>query len=269
MNLDLIFIKLGGSVLTDKTAPESLNQVVLQRVAASIAAAMRQRPSLKLLIGHGGGSFGHYWAAKYQTHLGVRDAKGWQGVARVADAMGRLNRAVVAALLDAGLPAISVQPSASALASARQLQQLETAAIQRLLRSGLVPVVYGDVVLDTMQGAAIASTEMIFSYLAPRLQPQRIVLVGEEGVFTADPRRDPNAQRIPAITSATVDQIMHHLGGSHGTDVTGGMASKVREMWSLVQAVPGLEVRLIGTDPIAVQRALLGEADDEGTVIKG
>ncbi len=267
-NVERVFAKLGGSVLTDKTAPEVIDQALLKSIAASIAHVIKQRPTLQLVIGHGGGSFGHYWAAMYRTAEGAHDRHGWHGVARVADAQGRLNRLVVAALLGAGLDAIAMQASAAALAHARELQHWETATIERMLASGLVPVVYGDVVLDTAQGAAIMSTEMLFSYLAARLQPQRIVLLGEAGVFTADPRRDPHAQRIPAITSANIDEVLGFLGGSHGTDVTGGMATKVRDMWRVVQAVPGLAVQLIGTDPTTVQRALLGESVADGTIIK-
>lgn len=267
-NVERIFVKLGGSVLTDKTAPESVDHGVLAHVAESIAGVIKQRPALQLVVGHGGGSFGHHWAATYRTAEGVHDRQGWHGAARVADAQGRLNRLVVAALLAAGVHAIGVQPSASALAHARTLQQWETATIERMLAAGLVPVVYGDVVLDTAQGAAIVSTETLFGYLAPRLSPQRIVLLGEAGVFTADPRRDSHAQRIHRITGANIDEVLGFLGGSHGTDVTGGMATKVRDMWRVVQAVPGLEVHLIGTEPHTVQRALLGEAVADGTLIK-
>jgi isopentenyl phosphate kinase len=267
-NVNHVFAKLGGSVLTDKTAPESVDHVLLAHVAESIAHVLKQQPALQLVIGHGGGSFGHHWAATYRTAEGAHDRHGWHGVARVADAQGRLNRLVVAALLAAGVDAISVQPSASALAHARELHHWETTTIERMLGAGLVPVVYGDVVLDTAQGAAVVSTETLFGYLAPRLSPQRIVLVGEAGVFTADPRRDPHAHRIPLITSTNIDEVLGFLGGSHGTDVTGGMATKVRDMWRVVEAVPGLAVQLIGTDPHTVQRALLGEAVDEGTLIK-
>jgi len=267
-NLDRVFAKLGGSVLTDKTAPESLNHALLRDIAGSIAAVLQQRPSLQLVMGHGGGSFGHYWAAKYRTHEGVHNREGWHGAARVADAMGRLNRRVVAALLDAGVNAISVQPSAGVLAHDRQVQHWETATLERMLACSLVPVVHGDVVLDSAQGAAIASTETLFGYLAPRLSPQRIVLVGEAGVFTADPRRDAHAQRISHITSANIHEVLSYLHGSHGTDVTGGMATKVRDMWQLVQTVPGLQVQLIGTDPTTIQHALLGETVEDGTVIR-
>lgn len=269
MHTRLIFIKLGGSVLTDKTQPETLNHATLQAVALSIAELRQAQPDLQLLIGHGGGSFGHYWADKYGTQRGVTDATGWEGVARVADAMGRLNRSVVDALLAAGINPISVQPSASARARAGLLHALDTTTIERLLAVNLVPVVYGDVVLDDTQGAAIVSTEALFEYLAPRLQPERIVLVGEAAVFTADPRRDPDAVRIAQITAANIETVLEQAGASHGTDVTGGMAAKVRQMWRLVEAAPGLEIQIVGTEPEILRRALRGEAVDEGTIIKG
>jgi len=266
--MQLLFIKLGGSILTDKTQPEMLSTATLQSTAATIATAMRAVPEQRILIGHGGGSFGHYWAEKYGTQHGVTTREGWQGVARVADAMGRLNRAVVDALLTAGLDAVGVQPMASAVAVGGVLQQLETKPIATLLAAGIVPVVHGDVVLDERQGAAIVSTEALFSYLALQLQPQRIVLVGEAGVFTADPRRDPQAVRITQITAANIETVLEQTGVSHGTDVTGGMATKVQHMWSLVQAVPGLEVQLVGSDPVALQYVLRGEPVAEGTTIR-
>lgn len=265
---NLLFVKLGGSILTDKTRPEAVNSLALQTTAGAIAAFLRDNPGHGLLIGHGGGSFGHYWAERYATHRGVTDALGWQGFARVADAMGRLNRYVVHALLEAGVNAVSVQPSASALAHGGVLQQLDTAVIQRMLTVGLTPVVYGDVVLDQQQGAGIASTEHIFAYLAPQLLPRRIVLVGEQGVFTADPRHDPTASRIAYVTTANIETVLTQTGASHGTDVTGGMATKVREMWQLVQLVPGLEVQLVGADGVVIEQALRGNVVDQGTIIR-
>jgi isopentenyl phosphate kinase len=106
-----------------------------------------------------------------------------------------------------------------------------------------MPVIYGDVALDEVRGGTIASTEEIFAWLATKLPPQRLILAGEvEGVYTADPNIDPTAQRIPAITPATFAQVQVALGGSHGVDVTGGMAAKVAEALALVTACAGLDV---------------------------
>jgi isopentenyl phosphate kinase len=262
-----IFVKLGGSVLTDKTRPEAVDAAALAETTRALAA-FAQETGGRLLIGHGGGSFGHYWAERYATHQGAHDATEWYGFARVLDAMGRLNRMVVGALLEAGLPAVGVQPSASALAAAGRLEALDHMTLERMLAAGLTPVIYGDGVLDREQGAAIASTEQLFGFLAPRLRPIRIVLIGESGVWTADPRRDPAATRIPLITGANIATVLTQTGASHGTDVTGGMAAKVAAMWELVQQTPGLEIRLVGIEPGAIRSALEGIPAESGTTLR-
>ncbi|HSH77096.1 MAG TPA: isopentenyl phosphate kinase [Herpetosiphonaceae bacterium] len=264
---DLIFLKLGGSVLTDKTRPEALDEEVLGRVAAGVVAFLRGNPELHLLVAHGGGSFGHHWASVYQTHQGVHDARGWEGVTRVADAMSRLNREVVQHLLAAGVNAISVQPSASALASGGVLESMAVEVVTHYLQAGLVPVLYGDVVFDRRQGAAIISTEALFAFLAPLLRPGRVVLAGEPGVYTADPRLDPRAQHIAVVDESNIEQVMQQTAGSHGVDVTGGMASKVATMWQLVMARDDLEVLLVGSDEASLAAALDGRILGTGTRI--
>ncbi len=63
----LVFLKLGGSLITDKRRPEAPRLDVIRQVAATIAAALRRYPTLRLLIGHGSGSFGHVYGRRYGT----------------------------------------------------------------------------------------------------------------------------------------------------------------------------------------------------------
>ena len=87
----LVFLKLGGSLITDKRVENSFRESVAARVAAEVAAALRQDESLQLLIGHGSGSFGHVVAKRYQTMQGVHTADEWRGFARVATVAAELN----------------------------------------------------------------------------------------------------------------------------------------------------------------------------------
>ncbi|MCB0245420.1 MAG: hypothetical protein KDI12_18545, partial [Anaerolineae bacterium] len=100
----VVFLKLGGSLITDKTQPETAQLDVLDQLAHELQAARSQAPHLRILLGHGSGSFGHAAAARHDTRRGVNDAAGWLGFAEVADAAARLNRIVVERLLAAGLP---------------------------------------------------------------------------------------------------------------------------------------------------------------------
>ena len=107
----LVFVKLGGSVITVKTEPETARLQVIERLAGEIATALTSHPDLRLVLGHGSGSFGHPAAQRHGTHLGVHSLAGWQGFAEVAATAARLNRLVAGALLAAGVPAWSIQPS--------------------------------------------------------------------------------------------------------------------------------------------------------------
>ena len=264
----MVFLKLGGSLITDKTRPETARLDVLDQLAGELQAARTEAPHLRILLGHGSGSFGHAAAARYGTRRGVSGAAGWLGFAEVADAAARLNRIVVERLLAAGVPVWSIQPSASARCHDGQLAVWQSEAIELALERGLMPLVYGDTVLDSVRGGTIASTEELFGWLTPRLTPVRIVLAGVvDGVYDSDPLTNPAAAPIPMITPATLPDIAAQLGGSHGVDVTGGMLSKVSEMCRLAAAHPQMEVRLVsGLRRGALLSALLG-SDQGGTRI--
>jgi len=265
---ELIFVKLGGSLLTDKTRPEGLRAEVLARLAAEVASALRQRPDLRLVLGHGSGSFGHMVASRYRTRDGVRTREEWRGYAETAHSAAALNYLVIEALWEAGVPALRVQPSASAHCRDGALLALDERPIAAGLAHGLVPVVHGDVALDDVRGGTIISTEQILAWLAPRLNPQRVVLVGEvSGVFTADPTRDPAARLIPEIRPEMLPELTRILGGSRGVDVTGGMVTKVQEMLALLETTPALrQVQIIsGLVPGLMQAVMVDPALEAGT----
>lgn len=254
----LIFLKLGGSLITDKRVAETPRLDVLTRLAQEIAHARADQPTLRLVIGHGSGSFGHVVGSRYGTRHGVTSAQGWYGFAATGDAAARLNRLVTAALLNAGIPAWSIQPGAVVRAVDGKVVTGPTETVALALDRGLVPVVYGDVVLDSVRGGTIASTEEIFEQLVQDLHPSRLILAGEvDGVFSADPQLDPTALAIPIITPGTLDAVRHQLGASHGVDVTGGMAAKVAQSVALAARHSDLTITLCsGLIPDHLRRIL-------------
>jgi isopentenyl phosphate kinase len=265
----MIFLKLGGSLITDKTVDNTPRIDTLARLAREIYSSL-DTPFSTLLLGHGSGSFGHAAARKHGTRAGASTQANWRGFAEVSVMAARLNRIVADALHEAGVPVFNISPSASARCQDGTLVYLETAPIQQALARGLVPLVMGDVAFDSERGATIVSTEEVFAYLANHLPVRQVLLAGEtDGVYErwADERSShslahlPSRPVIPRITPLNWDDIRGGIGGSRGADVTGGMASKVREMLALVQTHPALTVRIFsGLEPGNVQRALAGEA---------
>lgn len=252
----MIFLKLGGSLITDKTGVEIVQHSVLAGLAAEIAAARAARPDLQILLGHGSGSFGHVAAAKYGTRQGVQTAVQWHGFAEVSSAASRLSKIVTDALLAAGVPALSLQPSASAVCVNGRIHQIATEPIRLAFAHNLVPVIHGDVAFDTQQGGTIISTEEVMMALAEELRPSWLLLAGiTEGVY------DSQQQIIPTITQANFAEIQAALGGSHGTDVTGGMAGKVQAMLELVERFPRLSIRIFSGLKEGLLKTLLQEPD--------
>lgn len=267
---ELVLLKLGGSVITDKTTPFTARTEVIERLAGEIKRALVERgDDLKLIIGHGSGSFGHEVASRYQTHKGAISSDSWLGFSEVAAAAAELNGLVLRALREAGVPAIKFQPSASTRTRGEQLMYFETFPIKEVLNHGLVPVVYGDVSVDANQGMSIVSTEKLFDNLARELTPNRIVLAGVvDGVYTADPLTNPDAELIEDIDRTNWDEVETVLGGSHGTDVTGGMFSKVREMYRLTLAMPPMQAMIVSAEvPGNIEEVLKGQIVSFGTLI--
>jgi len=263
--MELIFLKLGGSLITQKDKPFTERKDIIERLAKEIHEA-KQEKDFRLLIGNGGGSYPHAPAKNYQTAKGIINQDSYRGIAEVQDAASRLNRIIVRALLDAAENAISVQPSSVCMTENSRITDFYTKPLEILLEKEMLPVIYGDVGLDTKQGCSIISTEELFVFLAKKLKPQKIIMAGVvDGVFTADPIKNPKAKLIPEISSENYSEIKKMLSGSAGIDVTGGMLLKVERALEL--ASTGAEVSIIsGLVKNRVKEALLGEPVVETTI---
>ncbi len=266
---DLVFLKLGGSLITDKTRPFTTRPAVIQRLCREIAEA-RHAKNFELIIGNGGGSFPHGPAHKYQTHKGYLGPESVRGFAEVQDAAARLNRIVVNALLAAGVNACSIHPSAGAIAREASIVKWDLLPLKKIMDLGLVPCVYGDVAIDEKKGITILSTEEIFSFLAEELKPSRIVIAGEvDGVLAGDPNKEPNASLIPEINKKNYADVSKWLGASRAAaDVTGGMLGKVNKLREIASLSKNSEIIVVnGLAAGRVRDALLGKKV-VGTVIK-
>lgn len=260
----LVFLKLGGSLITLKDQPRTPRAGVLERLAAEIAEALGQDSHLHLLLGHGSGSFGHVPASLFKTRQGVTTQAGWQGFVEVWRQAAELNQLVMTALANACIPALVFPASAMVTASAGKVESWNLEPVQSALSHGLIPVVYGDVVFDLSLGGTVLSTEELFSYLAPRLKPHQLLFAGlEPGVWADYPS---NTTPLVEITPSSFPQISAALRGSAATDVTGGMFGKVQQILALLQELPTLRATIFsGEAPGNVRQALLGA--DLGTLV--
>lgn len=256
MNKPLVFVKIGGSLITDKTKPFTLKKQALATICQEIKKATKS--GKQLIVGHGAGSFAHFPAKKYQTHKGVLNQKSYRGIAEVADVAAQLNRIVVRKLIDTGVKAVSVSPLSTMIAKNHGLHFLCSESVEELLRLGLLPILYGDQILDKAVGCTIFSTEKVLGFLALHLKKkgyrvERMIHCGQtNGVY------DEDGQTIEVINSKNIEAYRQALGGSGGVDVTGGMIHKVEETLALAkQEIPGLIID--GIEQGTLSKAIKGE----------
>jgi isopentenyl phosphate kinase len=257
---ETVFVKLGGSLITDKGRPYTARHDVIERLCREIhearEARRRARP-LALLVGHGGGSFPHTSATRYATARGIVDERSWEGFVRVHEDAVRLNGLVRAGLERAGELAMTIQPSAAAVTRAGRIVSWAVRPVELLLGAGVIPVPYGDVCVDEGQGCSIVSTEEILRHLAGVLRPARVLLVGKvDGVLDAEGRV------IPRLDRAGLQRLGGALASDGAADVTGGMRHKLERAFEM-----GAPTEIInGLVPDVLRRALLGERG-LGTII--
>ncbi len=247
-------LKLGGSVVTDKNKPKTPNISSIKRLAGEVALAGPR----KIIVIHGGGSYGHPIAKEYDIVAGYSSSRQLLGFTLTHQAMVELNRIVVEAFTEAGVPAISVAPSSFIITEDRRIANINLEVVSRAVESGFIPVLYGDVVLDTAQRFTILSGDQLAVKLAINLGAERIIFgVDVDGVYTANPKLAKEARLIEELSLSQI-RGMVKIGAALSTDVTGGMMGKIKEAEAAVEA--GLEVQLVNAlKPGIIHDALKGE----------
>lgn len=216
-----VVLKLGGSVITEKDRAETLDEAALAAAARAIGQAGLDR----LLVVHGGGSFGHPAAAAHDVTetAGTHDI---DAIREIHGAMRRLNDAVVGQLADAGVPAVPVHPSSGAVRARDGRLSMAADVVATVLEEGFVPVLHGDGVVTEGAGVTVLSGDEIVTSLAGSLDADRVGLCSTvPGVLAGD------GEVIARVSS--YEAVADSLGGSDAADVTGGMAGKVQALLAL------------------------------------
>ena len=264
----LILIKLGGSVITDKGKAFTSRPLVIKRLAKEIKIAREKLGKDTLfLIGHGSGSFGHTIASKYQTQKGLINKRSLAGSAGkesvkgfclTADAAIEINRIVIKEFLKIGLPVAAFSPLSFLYAKKNKLYKFMLNNIKKCFDIGIIPVIYGDVIMDESMDFCIFSAEKTLGVLARKLRKiykiEKIVECGDtDGVY------DAKGKTIGVINNKNFNKIRKDISGSKSTDVTGGMIHKVEESLKLARETKIKTLIINGNRGGDLVKAILGK----------
>lgn len=249
-------IKLGGSVITDKSREKTLRREILNRLAKEIAASGK-----KVIVIHGAGSFGHILAKEGRLHEGFKGGWQFEYFSKVQRDVRELDLHVLNALIDAGLAPVSIPPSMVARYRGGTMEEFMPDVFSQYLGLDMLPVSFGDVVLDEERGFTICSGDHIMSALSSLNGIESAIFVTDvDGVYDRAP--DEEGARLmkeisPDSTIAT--KLLTE-------DVTGGIEEKIKH--GFIIARNGIRVLLInGMKEGRLEKALKGE-EVAGTEIR-
>jgi isopentenyl phosphate kinase len=256
----LIILKLGGSIITNKDKPHSLNEQALNLVVSAISSANKLSGSnLKLIIVHGGGSFGHYYAKKF--HISQQSSKvSPLGIAVTNQSMLELHFSVRQALLRRKLGMESVLPSELLTENLMRLTSAGKTRIRATLDCGLIPVTFGYVMLRRSE-AFVISGDQICKAIANSLNVRKLIFVmNVDGIY-------PN----PSLRGEIIHQLSSASGittSNRAYDVTGGIAAKLRLGLDVLKT--GAQVFYVnGHKPNRLRNLLLDKKEEGATELVG
>ncbi len=263
---DLVVVKLGGSLITHKRRPRTVRRADLSRLADEIAALTR-RSRRPLLLGHGSGSFGHVAAAVSGVHAGMVGTGARLGVSRTQAAASELHAIVMNALRAAGVAAYSVAPSSAIIGrGVGQRPRVHIEPIMRALDNGLLPVTYGDIVMDRTCGCSICSTETALLEFVRALRSAGRSCSTAMWLGDTDGILDSAGASLALVRSGDAAAARRLVGGAAATDVTGGMRHRLETALTLARI--GVRSHLLdGRRPGILRRALRG-ASVPGTIVE-
>ncbi len=264
----LIILKLGGSAITYKrrNIPKVRPNVI--RMAAEEIKRAKEEKDFNLIVVHGAGPYGHKFVTEYGIDNGLKTSEHFEGFVKTHNSMEELNRIVVDEFVKVGLLGFPVQPSVCIVQENKKIVSFDTSIIKSLLElnSGIIPIMYGDMVLDRELKASVVSGDAIIAYLAKELGAERVLFgTNVPGIHDKDPRTNKDAEIISNINEENVDDVLLKVSETKDVDVTGGMKGKLVEVLKTLQGVNVLIFNV--TEKENLYNALAGK-DVEGTEIK-
>ena len=133
--------------------------------------------------------------------------------------------------------------------------------LQRLLQLGAIPVINENDTVSTAEIAEVSTlgdNDTLASIVAVSVEADLLVLLSDiEGLYTADPHKDPDAVLIREVAAITPD-IEALAGGAGSGQGTGGMVTKLRAARRVTQqGIPMVIAN--GADPLCLYDIVEGK----------
>lgn len=249
----ITLLKVGGSVMTKKEMESTANMERIQQISEEIHRWRKFSKNLILVLG--AGSFGHPFAERYK--LKEVPAKSHIGFSMTTESMRKLSTIVSDELLKLDITAFPIQPSCFFLLEKGRICRADVSFVQHALDRGLLPIFWGDAVMDMEHTYGILSGDQIMTYFCERLPTERMLFGTDvDGILASGEENEKHV--ISTLEDSDFSHIMQIAKESKYLDVTGGMKGKLEEIWRTRKRP--LEILIFNASVDGnVYKALIGE----------
>ena len=248
MNKQLIVIKIGTSSLTGADAslsPEKIHNIVRQ------ASDLRDAGHSVVIVTSGSIAAG--WR---KLGYGARPSSVAAKQACAAAGQGLLMEEYTRYFAERGYVSAQLLLTRGDFADKRRYTNAFN-ALELLIKKGAIPIINEN---DTVavEELKLGDNDTLGAYLAAMLHANMLILLTDvDGLYTANPAKDPTAKRIGVVERIT-PEIESLAGGAGTTNGTGGMATKIRAAKTATRA--GVQVFITSSrDENAIVKAVSGE----------
>jgi len=260
MTRKITIIKLGGSLLTDKSTPYTANKEIITSVIRELKECIDFGLIEDLILVHGVGSFGHPPVLRYKLHLGFQNPDQLISMSETQHTINQYRLMLTQEFIDAGIPVNLMHPSSFCINETMKISDSFLKAVQGFLSLGMIPLVGGDMLFDSKMGFSVGGGDQLTALFAKRFYAENVIFVTDvEGIYTKNPKQFQDAKLIPSINMIHLSKIIEKTDNSSLKDASGAMKGKLQTILSLRdEIVKGTKVSILSMINYGNLKSLLG-----------
>ncbi len=243
----MIIVKLGGSIITEKSRYKYFNKNNTINIVKQL-----KKLDKRLIIVHGGGSFGHIKSKEYNLPGHVNN-KTLEGMSIVHNDMTELNLNISRIFNDNGMYNISIPPSSCIFGGNKNYD-----IFSKYASMNLIPITFGDVYMKDGENIGIYSGDNLVYDLSMMFKPEYTVFFSDvDGIYNKNPKKYKDAKLLNSINgNFQFESIVD--------DVTGGIMNK----YNIMKKISSLGIKSYIINGLFPERIMdIGKNDFIGTVI--
>jgi len=250
MTRKITILKLGGSLLTDKSKPYSLRKDKLNAVVREIKECIDLGLIEELVIIHGVGSYGHPPVLKYLLHRGFKSEDQLIHLSETQAIVNDYRNMIVKSFLEMEIPINLMHASSIVVGNKMRIVEYNFKPLTGFLALGMIPLIGGDMMFDETMGFSVCGGDQLAVIISYELKASHLIFATDvPGVYDKDPKKETKAILFKSININEIENVIKKIEEANKTDASGRMKGKLlsimstRDLRDLIE--DGLKISII------------------------